>query len=61
LYQKKIKLKKFQKKKAEFLRRLRTCVQKIENENCCLTKSSGWVEVKAVLWIADRNQKFIGG
>jgi hypothetical protein len=26
-------------------------------ENCLLTKSSGWVDVKAALWIAYRNRK----
>jgi hypothetical protein len=26
--------------------------QNIEVENCRLTKSSGWVDVEAVLWIA---------
>jgi hypothetical protein len=41
----------------DFLSRLQIGDQKIEVENCQLTKSSGWVDVKAVLWIAYSNQK----
>jgi hypothetical protein len=32
--------------------------KKIEVANCLLTKSSGWVDVKAVLCIAYSNKKY---
>jgi hypothetical protein len=37
--------------------RLQTSVQKIESENYWQTKSSWWVEVTKVLWIAYNNQQ----
>jgi hypothetical protein len=43
-------------------RRLQSVDQKVEVENCRLTKSSGWmgerVDVKDVLWIAYSNKKY---